>query len=259
LRENRALQNDLRIAVELGQMKLHYQPLLRTRGGIAGFEALMRWQHPVQGAISPATFIQLAEDDGSILNLGQWALQEACSAASKWPHDLRISVNLSPVQLKLSNLPAQVSDILASTGLPPRRLELEITESALIDDSERALCILKELKGLGVSIAMDDFGTGFSSLSYLQAFPFDRIKIDRKFISESGGPSLPIIRAIVGLAGGLRLPVTAEGVETAHQLELVTKEGCDEVQGFLLGKPMPIECYGEIVGNAARFPISDVA
>ena len=247
LRESRVLQNDLRVAVEMGQMALHYQPIIKTTGAPAGFEALLRWNHPRLGDVSPGTFIPLSEEDGSIVSLGHWALREACTEASKWRDNLRISVNLSPIQLKYSSLPQQVRGVLAATGLAPHSLELEVTESALMDNPERALSILKEIKSLGVSIAMDDFGTGYSSLSHLQAFPFDRIKIDRQFISGAGGPSLPILRAVLGLAGGLRLPVTAEGVATAEQLDLVIKEGCEEIQGFLIGRPGPIEVYREIL------------
>ena len=258
LRESRVLQNDLRVAVEMRQMALHYQPIFKTTGVPAGFEALLRWSHPRLGDVSPGRFIPLSEEDGSIVSLGHWALREACTEASKWHNDLRISVNLSPIQLKLSSLPQQVRDVLAATRLAPQSLELEVTENALIDNPERALSILREIKSLGVSIAMDDFGTGYSSLSHLQAFPFDRIKIDRQFVSGAGGPSLPIIRAVVGLAAGLRLPVTAEGVATAEQLDLVIEEGCEEVQGFLIGRPGPIETYQKIL-NSAEVSLSHVA
>ena len=184
LRERRALQHDLRAAVEHGELTLHYQPQARIDGEIIGFEALVRWHHPTRGLVPPGTFIPLAEESGLIVAIGEWVLREACREAASWPKPLQIAVNLSPVQFRHGDLPALVHAVLLETGLAPDRLELEITEGVLIGDFSRAVSILRRLKALGVRIAMDDFGTGYSSLSYLQSFPFDKIKIDRSFISK---------------------------------------------------------------------------
>jgi diguanylate cyclase (GGDEF)-like protein/PAS domain S-box-containing protein len=247
LRERRALQQDLRSAIEHGELRLHYQPQASIDGRIVGFEALARWQHPTRGIVSPGIFIPLAEDSGVIIQVGEWILREACRRAAAWDRPLQIAINLSPVQFRHGDLPNLVHSILLETGLAPGRLELEVTESVLIDDFSRAVSILRRLKALGVRIAMDDFGTGYSSLSYLQAFPFDKIKIDQAFISnlDKNPQSAAIVRAIIGLGRALSLPVTAEGVETEAQLAFLTKESCDEVQGFLIGKPQPIEEYAE--------------
>jgi predicted signal transduction protein with EAL and GGDEF domain len=250
LRERRALQHDLQTAIERGELTLHYQPQARIGGDITGFEALIRWRHPVQGMISPGAFIPLAEESGLIVPMGEWILREACREAASWPKPLTIGINLSPVQFRHGDLPALVHSVLVETGLSPSRLELEITEGVLIGDFSRALSILRRLKALGVHIAMDDFGTGYSSLSYLQSFPFDKIKIDRAFISnlESSPQSATIIRAVIGLARGLGLPVLAEGVETEQQRAFLAKEQCDEIQGYLIGRPRPIEDYAELTG-----------
>ena len=186
LRERRVLQQDLRSAIERNELALHYQPQARIGGEIIGFEALVRWQHPQRGMIPPGTFIPLAEESGLIVAMGEWILREACREAASWPNPLQIAINLSPVQFRHGDLPALVHSVLLETGLPPSRLELEITEGVLIDDFSRAVSILRRLKALGVRIAMDDFGTGYSSLSYLQSFPFDKIKIDQSFISNLG-------------------------------------------------------------------------
>jgi diguanylate cyclase (GGDEF)-like protein/PAS domain S-box-containing protein len=247
LRERRALQQDLKSAIERGEIRLYYQPQASIDGNIIGFEALARWQHPTRGVVSPGVFIPLAEDSGVIIEIGEWILREACRRAAAWDHPLQIAINLSPVQFRHGDLPNLVHSILLETGLAPRRLELEVTESVLIDDFSRAVTILRRLKALGVRIAMDDFGTGYSSLSYLQAFPFDKIKIDQAFISnlDKNPQSAAIVRAIIGLGRALSLPVTAEGVETREQLAFLAKECCDEVQGFLIGRPLPIEEYAE--------------
>jgi EAL domain-containing protein (putative c-di-GMP-specific phosphodiesterase class I) len=252
LRERRALQQDLQKALAAGEMSLYYQPQVRVSGETTGFEALIRWHHPVRGMISPATFIPLAEESGIIIELGEWVLREACREAASWQKPLRIAVNLSPMQFRSGNLPKLVHLVLLDSGLPAHRLELEVTEGVLIDDFDRALSILRRLKSLGVRIAMDDFGTGYSSLSYLQSFPFDKIKIDRSFISnvESNAQSAAIVRAVIGLARGLDLPVVAEGVENAAQLAFLSLEHCDEAQGFLIGRPRPIEHYADLVCNA---------
>jgi diguanylate cyclase (GGDEF)-like protein/PAS domain S-box-containing protein len=252
LRERRALQQDLRLAIEHRELRLYYQPQASIDGNIIGFEALVRWQHPTRGLISPGLFIPLAEDSGSIVEIGEWILREACREAAAWERPLQIAVNLSPVQFRHGDLPGLVHSVLLETGLAPHRLNLEVTESVLIDDFSRAVAILRRLKALGVRIAMDDFGTGYSSLSYLQAFPFDKIKIDQAFILNLGQnpQSAAIVRAIIGLGRSLALPVTAEGVETSEQLAFLAKEACDEIQGFLIGKPLPIEAYADTVRMA---------
>ncbi len=252
LRERRALQHDLRVALARGEMALHYQPQASIAGEIIGFEALARWKHPTRGFVSPSQFIPLAEDSGLIIPLGEWILRQACREAASWLKPLQIAVNLSPVQFRHGDLPALVHNVLLETGLAPGRLEIEITEGVLIDDFTRAVSILRRLKALGVRIAMDDFGTGYSSLSYLQSFPFDKIKIDQAFVAnlERNPQSAAIIRAVIGLGRGLDLPVVAEGVETAAQLDFLTHEACNEVQGYFIGRPAPIDRYAELIGRA---------
>jgi diguanylate cyclase (GGDEF)-like protein/PAS domain S-box-containing protein len=251
LRERRALQHELHAAIDNGELTLYYQPQARIGGETIGFEALVRWHHPVRGVIPPATFVPLAEESNLIAEMGVWILREACREAASWPKPLAVAVNLSPAQFRHGDLPALVHAILLETGLAPRRLELEITEGVLINDFTRAVSILRRLKALGVSIAMDDFGTGYSSLSYLQSFPFDKIKIDRTFISNlTENPySATIVRAVIGLGRGLHLPVLAEGVETAAQLEFLARESCDEAQGYYIGRPAPIAEYAAMVGH----------
>jgi EAL domain-containing protein (putative c-di-GMP-specific phosphodiesterase class I) len=203
--------------------------------------------------IAPNTFIPVAEESGLILSLGEWILRESCREAASWPNKLQIAVNLSPIQFRHGDLPGLVLQTLLETGLSPDRLELEITEGVLIGDFARALSILRRLKDIGVRIAMDDFGTGYSSLSYLHAFPFDKIKIDRTFIAnlDCSPQSAAIIRAVIGLGRGLDLPVIAEGVETNEQLAFLRRESCDEVQGYLVGRPGTIESYGNATGRRA--------
>jgi diguanylate cyclase (GGDEF)-like protein len=251
LREKRSLQHDLRSALERGELRLFYQPQATTSGEITGFEALARWQHPKRGMVPPAEFIPIAEESSLIISIGEWVLREACAEAASWPRPLQIAVNLSPAQFKQGDLPTLVHSILLETGLSPSRLELEITEGVLIGDFSRAVSILRRLKVLGVRIAMDDFGTGYSSLSYLQSFPFDKIKIDRSFIAkvQSNHQSAAIVRAVIGLARGLEVPVVAEGVETREQLKFLTQEFCSEIQGYLIGKPSPIATYSEMIGR----------
>jgi len=251
LREKRALQHDLRSAIARNELELYYQPQALIGGEITGFEALARWHHPSRGMISPDTFIPLAEESGVIVSLGEWILREACREAASWPRPLSIAINLSPMQFRHGDLPGLVHEVLLETGLTPGRLELEITEGVLVDDFARAVSLLRRLKNLGVRIAMDDFGTGYSSLSYLQSFPFDKIKIDQSFIAKlsQNSQSEAIIRAVIGLGHGLDLPVVAEGVETEEQLAFLSKEGCNEVQGFLIGRPKPIRNYGGLVGH----------
>ena len=251
LREKRALLHDLRSAIARDELELYYQPQALIGGEITCFEALVRWHHPSRGMIAPGTFIPLAEESGLIASLGEWILREACREAASWPRPLSIAINLSPMQFRHGDLPGLVHEILLETGLTPGRLELEITEGVLIDDFARAVSLLRRLKNLGVRIAMDDFGTGYSSLSYLQSFPFDKIKIDQSFIAKLNqhSQSEAIIRAVIGLGRGLDLPVIAEGVETEEQLAFLSKEGCNEMQGFLIGRPKPISDYGELVGR----------
>ena len=254
LRERRALQQDLQSAIARNELALHYQPQARVDGEIVGFEALARWQHPLRGTVSPGTFIPLAEESGLIVPMSEWILRTACREAASWPRNLQIAVNLSPVQFRHGDLAGLVHMILLETGLSPDRLELEVTEGVLIDDFSRAVSILRRLKSLGVRIAMDDFGTAYSSLSYLQSFPFDKIKIDQAFISnvERNRQSAAIARAVIALARVLGLPVLAEGVETKEQLAFLAREGCDEVQGYLIGRPRPIAEYASVLARSTR-------
>jgi diguanylate cyclase (GGDEF)-like protein/PAS domain S-box-containing protein len=251
LREKRALQQDLRAAIARDEIELHYQPQAHIAGGITGFEALVRWHHPRHGLVPPDTFIPLAEESGIIMPLGEWILRTACREAASWPRPLHISINLSPVQFQHGDLATLVHQVLLETGLSPARLELEITEGVLIGDFTRAVAILRRLKNLGVRIAMDDFGTGYSSLSYLQSFPFDKIKIDQSFVAnlKHSEQAATIIRAVIALGRGLDLPVMAEGVETEEQLKFLAAESCNEIQGFLVGRPKPIAEYATAVGR----------
>ena len=252
LRENREIQHDLKSALEKSEFRLVYQPEAHIDGTIIGFEALVRWHHPTRGLLMPSTFIPLAEDSGLIIPLGEWILRTACREAASWTSQALLAVNLSPAQFRHGDLPGLVHTVLLETGLSPSRLELEITESVLIDDFGRAQAILRRLKSLGVKITMDDFGTGYSSLSYLQSFPFDKIKIDRSFVMdlESNSHNAAIVRAVITLAKSLNLPVLAEGVETEQQRLILSQEGCDQIQGYLIGKPQPIEIYDALVHSA---------
>jgi diguanylate cyclase (GGDEF)-like protein/PAS domain S-box-containing protein len=251
LRDRRALERHLRSAVERGELRLDYQPQARTSGEILGFEALVRWQHPQRGLVAPAEFIPIAEESGLIVDVGEWVLRQACAEAASWRQPLQIAVNVSAAQFRRGNLQGVVHSILLETGLCPTRLELEITEGVLIENVSRATSILRGLKALGVRIALDDFGMGYSSLSYLESFPLDRIKIDRTFVANLGRTdrSLSIIRAVIGLAHGLSVPVLGEGVETSDQLAILSREACDDVQGHFIGYPRPIEAYAEVVGD----------
>jgi diguanylate cyclase (GGDEF)-like protein/PAS domain S-box-containing protein len=251
LREKRALQHDLQSAIAKNEVTLHYQPVARNNGEVIGLEALARWNHPRLGPIPPGTFVPIAEDSGLIMPMGEWILRQACREAAGWSNPLRVAVNLSPVQFRHGDLPGLVHEMLLETGLAANRLELEITEGVLIGDFARAVSILRRLKALGVRIAMDDFGTGYSSMSYLQSFPFDKIKIDRAFVMNvhRNAQSAAIARAIIGLCHGLELPVAAEGVEIEEQRAFLVRESCDELQGFLIGRPQPIESYAHLVGH----------
>lgn len=236
------LELELRKALVAGEFEVYYQPLVDSRTNeVAGFEALVRWNHPERGLVLPVEFIPLAEEIGLIVPLGEWVLREACVQATKWPGKLSVSVNLSPAQFRNRTLVLSVISALGSSGLPANRLELEITETVLLQDSAATLETLHQLRELGVRISMDDFGTGYSSLSYLRSFPFDKIKIDRSFVGELGKSSdgLAIIRAITGLGISLGMTTTAEGVETAEQLDLLRAEGCSQVQGFLYSPARP--------------------
>jgi len=250
LRQRRQLEADLRLALANGDLKLHYQPLAELGSGtIIGFEALLRWDHPELGPISPEMFVRLAEETGQIVALGEWVLRAACSEAAGWTPALKLSVNLSPLQFMQDDLVGAIEAVLADTGLDPARLELEVTEGLLIKDATGALSILERLKALGVQIAMDDFGTGYSSLSYFRMFPFDKVKIDRSFVGDmiANPQARAIIRSVIGLGHGLGVPVVAEGVETNEQLEALRAEGCDQVQGYLIARPNPIGHFEGVV------------
>jgi diguanylate cyclase (GGDEF)-like protein len=243
-RERQILARELRRALELQQFDLHFQVQISvTHATICGYEVLLRWYHPERGLIPPLDFIPIAEESGAILEIGEWVLREACRRAAAWQIPHKIAVNLSPVQFGQPELPRLVHEILMETGLPASRLELEITESTIIADKARALHILRQIKALGVTVALDDFGTGYSSLDTLRSFPFDKIKLDRLFMSEveTNPQSRAIVRAVLALGKSLDVPILAEGVETDNQLELLRREGCDEAQGFLLGRPGPHE------------------
>lgn len=240
LQHRRTLERDLRVAIANEALEIHYQPLVDCDGGeVEGFEALLRWRHPTRGMVSPVDFIPIAEESGLIIPLGQWMIEQACRTASRWESPLRVAVNLSPAQFKHGKLVEQIGSALADSGLTPNRLELEVTEGVLIDNPARAVAILSELRGLGVRVSLDDFGTGFSSLNYLRIFPLDKIKIDRSFITNLGQDtkSTAIVQSIVMLAHSLDLSVTAEGVETAEQLKILRAHACNQVQGYLLGRP----------------------
>ncbi len=244
MQTRRALELDLRRAIETEQFELFYQPQFNLEtNAISGFEALIRWFHPERGIVQPNEFIALAEEGGLIVPIGEWVLRRACLDAVRWPAPVKVAVNLSPAQFRNSHLMQSVIGALAGSELAANRLELEITESTLLADSEATLTTLHQLRAMGVHISMDDFGTGYSSLSYLQSFPFDKIKIDRRFITDvnTDGSSLAIIRAVTGLCDSLGIVTTAEGVETREQFDRVKAEGCTEVQGFLTGRPMPLK------------------
>ena len=247
IRERRNLARDLRQGIADNELVVHYQPLARASDGeVCGFEALVRWRHPTRGMIPPLDFITVAEENGLIEALGDWVLRRACADAAAWEKPLRIAVNLSPIQLHNPALPTLVHEVLITTGLSPSRLELEITESALFKDYQRALDNLRRLKALGVRIAMDDFGTGFSSLSTLQSFPFDKIKIDKSFVENihRHDRATAIVRAVLGLGRSLEIPVVAEGVETEEQILFLRGEDCAELQGYAIGRPAPADSLG---------------
>jgi diguanylate cyclase (GGDEF)-like protein len=258
IREKRALHRDLGAAIERGEFELHFQPQARSDGQVAGFEALLRWHHPQRGTVAPGVFIPLAEETDLIGSIDEWVLREACREAASWTNPLSIAVNLSPINFRRGDISATILSILIETGLDPKRLEIEITEGVLIADFSHAISLLGKIKALGVRIALDDFGTGYSSLSYLQSFSFDKIKIDQTFVGKLGSNlhSAAIIRVILGLGRALDLPVIAEGVETEAQFAFLVAEGCAELQGYLIGRPYPIQHYRDVVFGARPVAIA---
>ncbi len=255
VRERRALGEALRAAIEAGALEIHYQVQTQVSdGAIRGYEALLRWRHPVRGNVPPSEFIPLAEESGLILPLGEWVLRQACATAAQWPAPYKVAVNLSAAQFAHRDLPELVRQTLADTGLPPHRLELELTESTLIVDRARSLAILRQIKKLGVNIALDDFGTGYSSLDTLRTFPFDKIKLDRSFTADiaTSRQAAAIVRAVLALGHSLDIAVLAEGIETETQLAVLRLEGCDEAQGYLLGRPLPENALAAHGGPAGR-------
>jgi len=242
--ERRALELDLREALSSDQFQLYFQPLVDLRTGrVTTCEALMRWKHPNRGMVPPAVFIPIAEETGLIISLGEWALQRACAEAANWPKSVKVAVNLSPVQFRDRGLALHVVSALAKSGLPAQRLELEVTERLLLEDSDGTLAAMEQLKNLGVSISLDDFGTGYSSLNYLRKFPFQKIKIDQSFIQGLGEErdAQAIIGAVAGLGASLDKTVVAEGIETEEQMRQVKAQCCHEGQGHFFGEPMTAE------------------
>jgi len=242
MKTRRELEMDLRTALVNAEFELYYQPLVNLASNeISAFEALVRWNHPVRGLISPADFIPVAEETGLIIPLGEWVLRRACQETALWPGHIKVAVNLSPSQLKSRNLTQLVVSALAESGMPASRLQLEITETVLMQNTFNTLATLHQLRKLGVQIAMDDFGTGYSSLAYLRSFPFDKIKIDRSFIQDlsNGAEPLAIVHAVAGLAKSLNMVSTAEGVETQQQLDQLQSIGCTEMQGYLFSHARP--------------------
>jgi len=251
----RTLELDLRAAIAHGEFELHYQPILDLRTNtVVSVEALVRWNHPERGRVSPLDFIPLAEETGLIVQIGEWVLRQACGEAARWPRHVSVAVNLSPAQFKSRGLLSTIINAVAISGLEPRRLELEITESVLLQDGETTLATLHGLRQFGVRISMDDFGTGYSSLSYLRSFPFDKIKIDSSFIKElaTHNDSMAIVRAVTGLGKSLGITTTAEGVETSEQLMLLRAEGCSEIQGFLFSRPLPAAGIERLLAQATE-------
>jgi diguanylate cyclase (GGDEF)-like protein len=259
MKSRRTLEIALRKALEHGEFALYYQPVVNLdRDGMRSCEALLRWHHPERGLVSPLEFVPVAEEIGLIVALGEWVIRQACADAAKWPNNIGVAVNLSPTQLNSQHLLPTVLSALATSQLPPERLELEITEAVLMQNTETTLKTLHQLRSLGISISLDDFGTGYSSLSYLRSFPFDRIKIDRCFISGLGSnsESTAIVKAVAGLADSLSMTTTAEGVETQTQLDQVRELGCTDVQGFFYSKPVPVE---ELTKMFSKSPVRMIA
>ncbi len=260
--KRRALELDLRASLGLQEMHLHYQPLVDINTlDKTGYEALLRWEHPERGTVMPDDFISVAEETGMIIQLGEWIIRKAIEDAASWKDDLTVAVNLSPSQMRSPSLISTIVNALAQTGLNPGRLELEITESVLMQDSEDNIRLLHQLRDLGIKISLDDFGTGYSSLNYLRSFPFDKIKIDRCFVNEidSREDCRAIIRSIIGLAKNLGMTTTAEGVERQDQVEQLRLEGCDQVQGFLYGKAENLNWYTDLRSTDTVLPIGDTS
>ena len=250
LRERRQMELDLRHALARGELMLHYQPLVDAQTEeISGFEALMRWNHPVKGLIPPSDFIPVAEEIGAIIQMGEWAIRQACRDAAEWPRHIRIAVNLSAVQFRNEALPMIVDSALDETGLSASQLELEVTESVLLANDDTSLKVLNKLRSLGVSIVLDDFGTGYASLSYLRSFSFDKIKVDRSFVKDLGdsGKEIAIVKAIAALGVSLEMRTTAEGVETEEQFHKIREQGYTQVQGYFFGRPGPAAAAGELL------------
>ena len=258
MRSRRNLEIDLRRALAQSEFTLMYQPQFNLQqNSVTGFEALLRWQSPARGTVSPLEFISLAEDTGIITSIGEWVLRTACQQAAAWPGQQNVSVNVSAIQFKSPNLVATVLSALAESGLEPRRLELEITESVMLDIGGAALAILRNLREIGVRVALDDFGIGYSSLGYLRSFPFDRIKIDQSFIrgTSSDGVGRAIVRAVAALGQSLGMATVAEGVETEEQMARVVSDGCTDVQGYLISRPMPPEQVGDFLLSHHRIGV----
>ena len=239
----KALEFDMHAAIAEDQFEIHYQPIVDLRTGtIVSMEALVRWIHPVRGMISPLDFIPIAEESGLIVQIGEIVLEKACHAAAQWPSHVRVSVNLSPVQFRDRNLAVKIAKVLMESKILPQRLELEITEAALLDDSFDNIQLLTDLRATGIRIVMDDFGTGYSSLNYLRNFPFDKIKIDRSYVRDlelGANHSRTILSAVLAMAQGLDLSTTAEGVETQEQMDILRNAGCTEMQGYFFSRPVP--------------------
>lgn len=254
IQQRRQLEDDLRLAVQNQQFVLHYQPRYKVDGKeIVSVEALVRWQHPTQGLLGPDVFIPLAEQTDLIVPLGRWVLREACETALTWPAHLLLSVNLSPAQFARSDVVEDVRAVLVETHFPASRLELEITENVMLNDIDGALTTMNALKELGVRLNMDDFGTGYSSLGYLRAYPFDGIKIDKRFIASmsSGGNDRAVVQAIIGLGKAMGLTVTAEGVETEEQLDILGADQCHEVQGFFMSRPIDKQAFSKLLSQSS--------
>jgi predicted signal transduction protein with EAL and GGDEF domain len=250
IQARRGMESDLHQALHCGQLELYYQPIIDLRSRrVVGFEALLRWQHPTRGVVSPSEFIPLAEETGLIVPIGEWVLRQACFAATHWPAELKVAVNLSAVQFKNRNLYDVTIAALRESGLRPDRLEFEITETVMLHHVDATLTTLRQFRELGVHFAMDDFGTGYSSLSYLRRFPFDRIKIDQTFVRDLGeqADSMAIVRAVSALGNDLGMSITAEGVETWQQLWALQQAGCTEVQGYLFSRPVPGDKVGDVL------------
>ena len=257
------LESALHHAIENQQLQLYYQPQVDLSSGeIVGAEALLRWQHPEWGFVSPGKFIPIAEETGLIIPLGEWVLQTACTQAKTWLHQnglQTVSVNLSARQFNQTNLTQKLVKLLTETGLEPSCLELEVTETMLMQDKQSALLILNHLRKIGVQISIDDFGTGYSSLSYLQHFPFDRLKIDQSFVRNivSNKNNMAIITAVISMAHDLKLQVTGEGVETTEELAFLRQQNCDVIQGYLFSKPIPPAEFGILLSSGKQLKISE--